>query len=311
MNIRAQILAEILTPQQMLELEKRLRDFVDVRLEEFLSEYIYAKTKTASPSYLKRSIHPTVKKLIKEFSKEKPLSSISSKEAEDFVLEIFNKSPHSARLFHRVCKAIWNWGIRREYISKNVFGHIKLPQHQRGETVTIPDEQFNLILDYLPAHLRDIYLVLRYTGLRVSELLSLRWREVQVRNKLILIGSKSYTTKSKKIRYVPMNDIVSKIFLCKHSECSISDRLVFCKTNGFPYQVDYVSKKFKNVCKTLKLPGSYHLHCLRATLGSELINKGVPIFTVSKLLGHSSVRVTEEHYIGLTIDDVKEAMSKV
>ncbi len=311
MNIRAQILAEILTPQQMLELEKRLRGFVDVRLEEFLSEFISAKTKTASPSYLKRSIHPTVKMLIKEFSNEKPLPSISSKDAEDFILEIFNKSPHSARLIHRVCRAIWNWGIRREYITKNVFTHIRLPKHQKSETITIPDEHFNLILDNVPTHLRDIYFVLRYTGLRVSELLSLRWGEVQIRNKLILVGSKSYITKSRRIRYVPMNNTVAIIFSNKHSECSKGERLVFCKSNSFPYQVDYISKKFKNACKKLKLPGSYHLHCLRATLGSELICKGVPIYTVSKLLGHSSVRVTEEHYLGLTLDDVKQAMSKI
>ncbi len=311
MNIRAQILAEILTPQQMLELEKQLRCNIDIGLEEFLSEFICIKSKTASASYLKRSIYPTVKKLIKEFRKEKPVSSISSKEAEDFILGIFESSPHSARLFHRVSKVIWNWGIRREYLEKNVFANIQLPKHQRAATVTIPDEHFNLIIDYVPIHLKDIYLVLRYTGLRVSELLSLKWGEVQIRKKLILVGSKSYITKSRRIRYVPMSKTVDEIFIKKHRTNFGKDRLVFCKTNGFPYQVDYISKKFKNACKKLKLPGSYHLHCLRATLGSELISKGVPIYTVSKLLGHSSVKVTEEHYLGLTIDDVKQAMSKI
>ncbi|MCZ6702156.1 MAG: integrase [Ignavibacteria bacterium] len=311
MNIKAQILSEILTPQQMLELEKRLRCIVDISLEEFLSEFICTKSKTASVSYLKRSIYPTVKKLILEFSKEKPASNISTKDAEDFILEIFNKSPHSARLIHRVCRAIWNWGIRREHILKNVFTNIKLPRHQKGETITIPDIHFSLILENVPAKLKDIYIVLRFTGMRISELLSLRWGSVQLRNKLILVGSKSYITKSRRIRYVPMSKTVDEIFIKKHRTNFGKDRLVFCKTNGFPYQVDYISKKFKNACKKLKLPGSYHLHCLRATLGSELISKGVPIYTVSKLLGHSSVKVTEEHYLGLTIDDVKQAMSKI
>lgn len=311
MNIRAQILAEILTPQQMVELEKKLKEVVDIDISEFLTEYVSKKTGLVKPSYIKRSIRPSITKLLNCFGPEKPVSSITIREAEEFILEIFKKSPHSARLIHRVCRAIWNWGIRREYIIKNVFTNIKLPRHQKGETVTIQDNHFSMILENVPPKLKDIYIVLRYTGMRISELLSLRWDSVQLRNKLILVGSKSYITKSRRIRYVPMNKTVAEIFIKKHKIDFGKDRLVFCKTNGFSHQVNYISKKFKNACKTLNLPGSYHLHCLRATLGSELICKGIPIFTVSKLLGHSSVRVTEEHYLGLTLDDVKQAMSKI
>jgi integrase/recombinase XerD len=295
----------------MIELEKKLKEVVDIDLSDFLNEYVSKKTGLVKSSYIKRSIRPTVTKLLNCFGPEKPVSSITIKKAEEFILEIFHKAPHSARLIHRVCRAIWNWGIRREYITKNVLTNIRLPRHPKAETITIADEHFNLIIDNVPFHLKDIYLVLRYTGLRVFELLSLKWEEVQIRNKLILIGSKSYITKSRKIRYIPMNNIVAKIFSRKHSECSRKGSLVFCKTNGFPYQVDYISRKFKNACKKLNLPQSYHLHCLRATLGSQLISKGVPIYTVSKVLGHSSIKVTEEHYLGLTIDDVKQAMSKI
>ena len=106
MNIRAQILAEILTPQQMVELEKRLKEVVDIGLSEFLSEYVSKKSGLVKSSYLKRSIQPTVKKLNNYFSSEKPISSITIKDAEEFILGIFEKAPHSARLIHRVCRAI-------------------------------------------------------------------------------------------------------------------------------------------------------------------------------------------------------------
>ena len=147
--------------------------------------------------------------------------------------------------------------------------------------------------------------------MRVSELLSLRWNEVHLRNKVIQVGSKNYVTKSKRIRYIPMNKTVEEIFIKKHRKFTRSDGLVFCKTNGFPYQVDYISKKFKIACKRLNLPPTYHLHCLRASLGSELIKKGVPIYIVSRVLGHSSTKVTEEHYLGINIDDVRQAMGKI
>ncbi|MHA2051943.1 MAG: tyrosine-type recombinase/integrase, partial [Promethearchaeota archaeon] len=309
MNIRAEMLAEILSPQQMLELEKRLRGFVDLSLEKFLSEFICTKSITASASYLKRSIRPTAKKLVQEFSKEKPLGSISSKDAEEFILEIFNKSPHSARLIHRVCRAIWNWGIRREYITKNVFTNIRLPRHQKAETIVISDEHFSLIVNELPQNLKDLTIVFRYTGLRTSELLSLRWKEVHFRKKLICVGSNSYLTKSRRIRYVPMNLTVENILKEKKRNVRDQAKLVFGKTNGFRFSVDYISRAFKRVCRKLRLPDNYHLYCLRATFGSDLISKGVPIEIVSKLLGHSSTRVTEEHYISFTSEGLQRAVN--
>ncbi len=310
MNIRAQILAEILTPQQMLELEERLKGFVDLSLEEFLIEFISAKSKTASPSYLRRSIRPTVNRLLQEFTKEKPISNISSKDAEDFILEIFNKSPHSARLIHRVCRAIWNWGIRREYIAKNVFTHIKLPRHQKSETITISEEHFTAILNELPLHLRDLIIVLKHTGLRPSELNSMRWKEIHLRKKIIIIGSKSYITKTKRIRYVPMSSTVENIIKTRKRNYKDQNGLVFCKTNGFPYPVDYISKVFKRACKKLKLSDSYHLYSLRATFGSELISKGIPIATVSKILGNS-IQVCEQHYLSFDIDCLRKAVECV
>ncbi|MBT7093849.1 MAG: tyrosine-type recombinase/integrase [Bacteroidetes bacterium] len=45
--------------------------------------------------------------------------------------------------------------------------------------------------------------------------------------------------------------------------------------------------------------------------GSTLIKKGVDIYTVSKLLGHSSVKVTEKHYLALDPAHVKEAINQL
>ncbi|MCW9066241.1 MAG: hypothetical protein OQJ78_08070 [Ignavibacteriaceae bacterium] len=89
MNISAQIFAEILTPSQMLDLEKRLRSIVTIGLEDFLLEYRTRKSITSKSSYLKRSINLTIKKLILKFGKEIPVTSISKDEARKFMDEFF------------------------------------------------------------------------------------------------------------------------------------------------------------------------------------------------------------------------------
>ncbi|MBC8374471.1 MAG: tyrosine-type recombinase/integrase [FCB group bacterium] len=56
-------------------------------------------------------------------------------------------------------------------------------------------------------------------------------------------------------------------------------------------------------------PGEVHdanLHTLRKTAGARLIQKGVDIYRVSKFLGHSSVKVTERHYVDLLEVDYQD-----
>ncbi|MBL7026085.1 MAG: tyrosine-type recombinase/integrase [Candidatus Marinimicrobia bacterium] len=56
---------------------------------------------------------------------------------------------------------------------------------------------------------------------------------------------------------------------------------------------------------TAKIPDA-NLHTLRKTAGARLIQKGVDIYRVSKFLGHSSVKVTEKHYVDLLEVDYQD-----
>ena len=57
------------------------------------------------------------------------------------------------------------------------------------------------------------------------------------------------------------------------------------------------------------MPKGISIHTLRATFACHLIAKGVNIYTVSKLLGHSSVKVTERHYLALDPAHLREAVN--
>jgi len=75
--------------------------------------------------------------------------------------------------------------------------------------------------------------------------------------------------------------------------------------NEFNFRPGYITHQFKKEARRL---GMYDIrfHDLRRTFGYNLIKQGKPIFEVSKLLGHSSVTVTERHYAPLMTTEIDD-----
>jgi integrase/recombinase XerD len=55
-------------------------------------------------------------------------------------------------------------------------------------------------------------------------------------------------------------------------------------------------RSLRQVFKLAKIEGRHNAHRFRDTFATSLLSKGVPLETVSVLLGHQSTRVTERHY---------------
>ena len=73
----------------------------------------------------------------------------------------------------------------------------------------------------------------------------------------------------------------------------------------FNYSKDNVSHRFKKECRKHGIKDA-RFHDLRRTFGYKLILNGMPIYHVSKLLGHSSVTTTERHYAPLMATEIEE-----
>ncbi len=71
------------------------------------------------------------------------------------------------------------------------------------------------------------------------------------------------------------------------------------------YSKNYVSHKFKKEVRRLNIKDA-RFHDLRRTFGLNLIKQGMSIYKVSKLLGHSSVRTTEQHYAPLLTVEIED-----
>lgn len=210
-------------------------------------------------------------------------------------------------------KLEFNAFVRWKYIKINPAAAIKLPAYQEIKPFCITIEELHKVMKHIKNPLiRSVILFLYYTGLRANEALRACWLDVDLDNETILIGTKNNRTKNRKSRLLPLSKTALEVLRhLKELNLNQEKDFIFCKSGGFPFSVSYVSKTFKKACRAEKLPGEIHLHSLRHSFCSNLVRSNVPIFTVSKLAGHSSVQVTEKFYAHLDLKALREGIKKL
>jgi site-specific recombinase XerD len=107
---------------------------------------------------------------------------------------------------------------------------------------------------------------------------------------IIVRNSNTFTTKNRRVRVIPMNDHLYKMLMERKEH--VSCELVF-HLGTRQLTKDYVSKKFKKLVRKAGLNDKLHFHSLRHTFASWLVQKGVSLYEVQTLLGHTSISVTQ------------------
>lgn len=83
-----------------------------------------------------------------------------------------------------------------------------------------------------------------------------------------------------------------------------SDYVFPAKYSGKNIQVSNFETNFKNYLRRAGLSETLTPHCLRNNFAKRCLMNGMDIYTLSKILGHSSVTVTEQAYLDLTDEDI-------
>ncbi len=134
-----------------------------------------------------------------------------------------------------------------------------------------------------------VFLALRFTGARISEVINIDYGDIDFRNAEIrLITLKRHNPKKKgayRIIPVPANltgEIASYIAQYPHM-----------KDKAFKVDRSNFNKVFKELCIESNIPKELsHPHILRHTRAIELLRAGVPVTIVQDLLGHSALTTT-------------------
>jgi len=147
--------------------------------------------------------------------------------------------------------------------------------------------------------LQHIVGLLLLTGARVRELLDARWEHVDVERQLWLIP----TSKTGKSRHVPLPDDALAIVasLPRYKDCPW---LVPNPDTLKPFVS--IKNGWQRAIRTAKLPG-LRIHDLRHSAASFMVNSGIDLFAVGKVLGHASVQSTQR-YSHLANDTLRAAV---
>ena len=155
--------------------------------------------------------------------------------------------------------------------------------------------------------LKDLISFAVNTGLRQMELIMLEWNQVDLNQNVLLLDNQNAVTKSKKVRNIPLNKSAREI-LEKRNNQSNCGRVFTYKS--VPINPDFLSKKFKKLVEKAEINSDFNFHCLRHTFASWLVQKGVSIYEVSKLLGHADIKTTQI-YAHLRNEDLRNAVEKL
>jgi integrase len=156
---------------------------------------------------------------------------------------------------------------------------------------------------------KELILFAVCTGLRQGEMLNLQWKQVDLTNKLFrLESSPTFKMKGGKRRTVPISDAIYGVLQSKY----LGDDNAYVFTfEGGRIKPSLVIHKFKKYVLLAGVNERLHWHSLRATYASWLVACNVPIFAVSKLLGHSSVQVTERAYAALAPESLHAEVNRI
>ena len=222
-----------------------------------------------------------------------PLHLVGVREIERFLSEKTSEaSVWSARKYYISLASAFETARRWHLISQNPFRQVQKPKAPEIHPAYFKLHEFQKLLAFTPNEDFKILCVCAVsTGLRLGELSALRWKDVDLSRKGIIVqNSHEFITKSKENRVVPLNERPSKELAMRKEGSQFE--LVFHR-DGLKLEKDYVSKTFKKCVGDAELNAKLHFHSLRHTFASWLVQDGVSLYEVQKLLGHSSISVTQ------------------
>jgi integrase len=273
-------------------------DFITI--DNFGKKYL-AFTKNAMSEGYNKNILYSFGLLKEHFGSECSLKKISSNDLESFLITKYPSAKYAASLAYRTLKSAFQKAVQWNYLDSNPLDKIKLPKIPQNKPVFISDIELRQIISYEQNHtLKDIYLFAFYSGCRINEILNLKWSCIDFSERIISIrNNETFTTKNKKERIIPISNYLFENLKNRLPKlnCINNDNYVFVDSKSKKFRADTVSKWFKKTVreasKKLALDSSIHFHTLRHSFASCLVQRNVSIYEISKLLGHSDIKVTE------------------
>ena len=201
-----------------------------------------------------------------------------------------------------VVKALFENEITRDRLVKSPFSHIKYLKAKVKSLVEQQEEYYdtNEIKSFFKVQMdekdRQVFQMLLLTGLRISELQSLRWEHgIDLENKIIKVrnyeGYETKTTTSE--RDIPMTDLIYKMLLVMKKNSAKG--YVFQSVNRGMVSERTLLSKCKNIAEQAGIVKNATLHKWRHTFSSHVLNTEIQYEEKQYLMGHKPESMTDRY----------------
>ncbi len=197
----------------------------------------------------------------------------------------------------------WSW------MDENPMLNVRKPKEPRGRVRFLSASELNTLLDAVSqsteTYLWPVVLIALSTGARWSEILGLRWQNVDFKHNIIRLEQ----TKNDERRSVPIGQDLRKILKYHHKDRRLDTDLLFPRSDGkAPKQI---RKQWEAALKKSEVP-DFHFHDLRHTCASNLAMGGASLLEIAEILGHKTIQVTQRysHLTKTHTAEVVERMNK-
>jgi len=167
-------------------------------------------------------------------------------------------------------------------------------------------------LEATSGDLHDVSVLMIDTGLRMGEALALTWNDVRLEpvNGAThgFLTVRAANSKNSKSRNVPLTERV--VVMLRKKKGAKTDGLVFCRDDSSRLKQTLLNEQHRRVRGLLELPTEFVPHSLRHTFGTRLGEAGADAFTIMRLMGHSTVTVSQR-YVHPSPESVELAVSRM
>ena len=238
--------------------------------------------------------------------------------------------PYTVRKTHNVIHGALSYAKKTKLLQNNPASNIIIPTEPKSELTILNESQVSqLLIAARGKRLEALYNLAVTTGMRQSEILGLKWTDLDWINHSLRIERQLVRPNGTKVEFSPPKtkfgkrtislgdksiDVLRNHYNLQQQERTVQGErwvengLIFTTSLGTPIHARNLLRYFKNLLDEAGLP-EIRFHDLRHTAASIMLNHGVPVIVVSRRLGHARPSITLDVY-GHLIPNMDEAAAQ-
>lgn len=201
--------------------------------------------------------------------------------------------------------SMFSYAISQKLLKTSPLSPQDRPKVEPKEKPTLTAEQLSAVIAALPSQHRALFITLATTGLRIGELLGLKWKDVRDNlyvRRSIWMGKEQTPKTRKSIRPLPVGPILKMALDAQRalSHYTQPEDYIFCAGNGHALYADDLRKRVlypaMDKAGIAREARAYGFHLFRHTAGSEMQEATGDLKKTSSFLGHASTQITGDIY---------------